>query len=282
MIEEALAMPKLSARSTQSNRSVQSTVISPKPGRGASGRSPQPAFLNSITPDNFTGIRVLCVDDHAILIEGLRAQFAIKDRIRIVGSLATAANLVEEATRLSPDVVLLDIEMPGPDVFEMADRLRQLHPRVRFIFLSAHIRDGYLAAAYKCGAWGYFAKGDDLEDIVAGVAEVAGNSAGTFVLGPKVRARCKPAHQRLPAVGARRKRSIADSEPATALSSLSPREVAVLRLIGKGLSRTQIAAELSRSAKTIDGHQDRMMKKLGILSRADLIRFAIREGFAEA
>ena len=72
------------------------------------------------------------------------------------------------------------------------------------------------------------------------------------------------------------------AEPATALSLLSPREVPVLRLIGKGLSRTQIAHELSRSAKTIDGHQERMMKKLGITSRADLMRFAIREGFTEA
>ena len=61
--------------------------------------------------------------------------------------------------------------MPGPDVFEMADRMRHMHPGLRFVFLSAHIRDGFLAAAYKCGAWGYFSKGDDLEDIVAGIRE---------------------------------------------------------------------------------------------------------------
>src|ERR1043165_4013464 len=79
--------------------------------------------------------------------------------------------------------------MPGPDVFEMADRMRHMHPHLRFIFLSAHIRDGYLAAAYKCGAWGYFAKGDDLEDIVDGVMEVARSTAGTFVIGPKVQQR---------------------------------------------------------------------------------------------
>ena len=73
---------------------------------------------------------------------------------------------------------------------EMADRMRHAHPSLRFAILSAHIRDGYLAAAYKCGAWGYFAKGDELEDIVAGIKELARSTTGTFVMGPKVRQRC--------------------------------------------------------------------------------------------
>lgn len=225
-------------------------------------------------------VRVLCVDDHAVLVEGLKAQFAIEGRIGVVGRLASAEKLLEEVSLLRPDVVLLDIEMPGPDAFEMADRLRHMHPKVRVIFLSAHIRDGYISAAYKCGAWGYFAKSDDLDDISAGVMEVARNHAGTFVLGPKVRRRCRPS-QGHPPVGAARARTD-DPRPRTPLDSLTEREIEVLRLIGKGRSRNEIAAELSRSAKTIDGHQERMMKKLGIESRADLMRFAIREGFAEA
>jgi DNA-binding NarL/FixJ family response regulator len=220
----------------------------------------------------------LCVDDHAVLVEGLRAQFAIDNRIRIVGRLASPEKLLDEASRLKPDVVLLDIEMPGPDVFEMADRLRQLYPRMRMVFLSAHVRDGYIASAYKCGGWGYFAKGDDLEDIVNGLLEVVRSNAGTFVMGPKVRERCATI---------RRTESTPEApeppkgRPATLLESLTPREVEILRLIGKGLSRTEIATELCRSAKTIDGHQERIMKKLGVESRADLMRFAIREGFAE-
>jgi two-component system, NarL family, invasion response regulator UvrY len=225
----------------------------------------------------WTGIRVLCVDDHAVLIEGLKAQFAIDGQIRVVGRLPSAEKLLSEVAQLKPDVVLLDIEMPGPDVFETADRLRHGHPDVRFVFLSAHVRDGYLAAAYKCGAWGYFAKGDELEDIVAGIKELARNTAGTFVMGPKVRQRCGAApaarHRGTPMSGA---------PVATPLDSLTAREVEILRLIGKGLSRVEIAKELSRSAKTVDGHQERLMKKLGIQSRADLMRFAIREGFAEA
>lgn len=227
------------------------------------------------------GIRVLCVDDHAVLVEGLARQFAIEDRIRVVGRLPTAEKLLDEATRLRPDVVILDIEMLGPDVFETADRLRHMHPKMRFVFLSAHIRDGYLAAAYKCGAWGYFAKGDELSDIVAGIMEVARSTAGTFVMGPKVSQRCRPATGPS-AGGAKRSTEDAEAGPATPLSTLSEREIEVLRLIGKGLSRVEIGKELSRSAKTIDGHQEHIMKKLGIDSRAGLMRFAIREGLVEA
>ena len=110
---------------------------------------------------------------------------------------------------------------------------------------------------------------------MSGVHEVARSTAGTFVMGPKVRERCGQWHGS-PTAATR------GQTPDTPLEHLSPREVEVLRLIGKGLSRVQIARELSRSVKTIDGHQDRVMRKLGVGSRADLMRFAIREGLAEA
>lgn len=254
-------------------------AVSAKPNRAAAEQKAlQPAASDT---DDGAGIRVLCVDDHEVLVEGLRAKFGIENRIRIVGALGSADRLLEETARLRPDLILLDIEMPGPDVFEMAERLRRAHPGVRFVFLSAHIRDGYLAAAYKCGAWGYFAKGDELDHIAAGVREVAASKAGRFVMGPKVQARCRPAP-----MGAGRgqrpdDRSIPEGAPSSPLASLSAREVEILHLIGRGLSRAEVAAELSRSVKTIDRHQERIIKKLGLSSRTDLVRFAIREGFAE-
>lgn len=244
---------------------------------------------------------MLCVDDHAVLVEGLKAQFSLNASVRCIGSLPSANRLLEEVARLKPDVVLLDIEMPGPDAFEMADRLRHMHPRARVIILSAHVRDGYINAAFKCGAWGYFAKSDSLEAIVAGIREVARSSSGTVVLGPKVKEHCAPpipvnatgsgaADRFSMGKGTRRPKVAEDAAikgsrpgaPTTRLDALSVREVEVLRLIGKGLSRNQIAAELARAVKTIDGHQDRIMEKLGVESRADLMRLAIREGFAEA
>lgn len=230
-------------------------------------------------------IRVLCVDDHAVLVEGLRAQFAIEGGIEVVGRLGTAARLLEEVTRLRPNAVLLDIEMPGPDAFEMADRLHRSHPEVRVIVLSAHIRDAFITAAFAAGACGYFAKSDEPEEIVRGIIEVMRSRPGTFLLGPKVRERCcpMPAARRQDGFPVKEHVSVMfEGAPVTLLTSLTPRENEILRLIGKGLSRKQIAAQLCRSPKTIDGHQDRMLKKLGIAARADLMRFAIREGLAEA
>ncbi len=225
-----------------------------------------------------SAIRVLCVDDHAVLVEGLRAQFAISGDIEIVGWLSTAAALLEEVARLRPHAVLLDIEMPGPDVFEVADRLKRSHPEVRILVLSAHIRDSFITASFTAGACAYFAKSDDLADILGGIHEVMQSTTGTFVLGPKVRERCSP--RTTPTkLGGRRDRT---GQPTTLLEALTERETEVLRLIGKGLTRTLIAKQLCRSVKTIDGHQERMMKKLGIVSRADLMRLAIREGLAQA
>ncbi len=94
---------------------------------------------------------MLCVDDHQVLVEG-KAQFAIDGTISVGAGCPSAEHLLEETARLKPDVVLLDIEMPGPDAFETAERLRHMHPRVRIVFLSAHVRDGYIAAT--CGAHG--------------------------------------------------------------------------------------------------------------------------------
>lgn len=255
-----------------------------KPSARATPRLAAAAQRRDAARNDGAGIRVLCVDDHAVLVEGLKAQFAIDGRIKVAGRLPSADKLLEEVARVRPDVVLLDIEMPGPDVFESADRMRRVHPETRFVFLSAHIRDGYLAAAHKCGAWGYFAKGDELEDIVAGIKELARSAEGTFVMGPKVRQRCAKAGAPSPTSKPRplNDRSRHDGPPTTPLESLTGREIEILRLIGKGLSRVEIANELSRSAKTIDGHQERMIRKLGLESRADLMRFAIREGLAEA
>lgn len=219
-------------------------------------------------------VRVLCVDDHTIVVDGLKAQFAVAGDIEVVGALPSADALLESVIRLDPDVVLLDIEMPGADAFETADRVRHLHPRSRIVFLSAHTRDSYISAAYRCGACGYYAKGDDPEAIVAGIREVARSAGGTFLLGPKVRERCGPTDGSRPAdAGA--------NAPRTPKDALSSREVEVLRLIGKGLTRTQVAAELGRSVKTVDGHQDRLLRKLGLATRAELLRYALREGFAE-
>lgn len=267
-------------------RRTPSAAVVDEPTRTVAHRKPMASTL-AATPPRETQqalVRVLCVDDHLLLIEGLKAKFAVDGQIRYVAALASADHVIDTFVLHRPDVVMLDIEMPGPDVFEVADRLHYLHPDARFVFLSAHIRDGFLASAFRCGASGYFAKGDDLDEIIDGLKRVARCAEGTFVMGSKVRARCQPPKARTPRHGAAAlsRTPVSAGPPATLLDSLSQREVEVLRLIGKGLSRNEIGAELARSPKTIDGHQERTMKKLHVSTRSELMRFAIREGLAQA
>ncbi|MHC5023902.1 MAG: response regulator [Planctomycetota bacterium] len=215
-------------------------------------------------------IRILCVDDHAFLVDGLRARFALEDDLECVGHLATAESLVKEAQRQRPDVVLLDIEMPGPDPFEAVSDMRRRCPDVRTVILSAYVRDTYISAALRAGVWGYFSKSDDTGVIIDGIRKAA---AGQLAFSPKVRDRCQPA------TGGTRSRP---APPTSKLDALTPREREVLRMIGKGLTRSQIAEGLFRSPKTIDGHRESIMEKLDIHDRAELVRFAIREGLVEA
>jgi len=262
------------------------------PRSAAPDRAEKIAHTRSDTGSDASGggsrtVRVLCVDDHPVLIEGLRTQFGISGRVEIVGRLPTAARLLQEVERLRPDGVLLDIEMPGPDAFESADRLKRTHPDVRIIVLSAHVRDAFITAAFRSGACAYFAKSDCLVDIETGIVKAMRSPPGSFVLGPKVLEHARVLAPDTPAAagfgGSQEGRfTVCTETPKTLVSSLSPREVEVLRLIGKGLSRVQIAKELCRSAKTVDAHQARIMQKLGIEARADLMRFAIREGLAQA
>ena len=215
-------------------------------------------------------IRILCVDDHSFLTEGLVARFALEKDLEHVGSLPSAERLVAVAKEKRPDIVLLDIEMPGPDPFVAADDLRRQCPDVRTIFLSAYVRDHYISAAVKAGAWGYFSKSEDAETIVKGIRKVAG---GDFAFSPKVQERCRPA--------ARGRRGGVEA-PTSRVDALTAREQEVLRHIGRGLGREEIAKTMCRSPKTVDGHREAIMQKLGIHDRAELVRFAIREGLVEA
>jgi DNA-binding NarL/FixJ family response regulator len=187
-----------------------------------------------------------------------------------VGHLLSADTLVRTVAEQRPDIVLLDIEMPGCDPFEAADDVRRQYAETRVIFLSAYVRDHYINAAIKSGAWGYFSKADDTDAIVDGIRSAV---RGKFAFGPKVQARCKPSQ-------APRRGEV--TPPTTRLDALSPREQEVLRLIGRGLGRSEIAEALCRSPKTVDGHREKIMEKLDIHDRAELVRFAIREGLVEA
>lgn len=214
-------------------------------------------------------VRVLCVDDHAFLVEGLRARLELESSIEFVGRLETADHLVEEVERTGADIVLLDIEMPGRDSFEALRDLANRYFHVKAIMLSAYIRDHYIDSAVDAGAWGYLSKSDEPDTIVAAIRRVA---RGEFAFSPVVEERFKRQERRS---------AKAEDRPLSKFDSLTPREVEILRLIGKGMSRSEIAKAVFRSPKTIDAHRISIMNKLDIHDRVELARFAIREGLVE-
>ncbi len=213
-------------------------------------------------------LRVMCVDDHAFLAEGLMSRLGLEHDMEMVGRLESAQGLVDRVMEERVDVVLLDVEMPGPDPFEALQDLRRRCPGVKVLMLSAYIRDHYIDTAIRSGAWGYLSKSDSPESVVAAIRKAA---RGGFAFGPRVLERCQvdPA-------------AAAGAAPSSKLDALTPRELQVLRLIAQGKSRMEIARTLHRSPKTIDNHRAAIMEKLGIHSRVELARYALREGLAEA
>ena len=203
-------------------------------------------------------IRVLCVDDHAFLVAGLQARLDVEPGMEFAGHLENADNLVAQVRRAKADIVLIDIEMPGADVFEAIHDLRHRCPDVRAILLSAHVRDQYLDSAFSSGAWGYLTKGDSPDEVIDGIRRVA---LGESVVSADVMARRRP--------------------EGSGLARLTAREKQILRMIANGLSRTAIAERLCRSPMTIDNHRKSILKKLGIHDRVELVRYAIAEGLGE-
>lgn len=211
-------------------------------------------------------IRVVAVDDHAFLVEGLKARLDVEPDMEVVGHLANANTLVEDVKRLKPDILLLDIEMPGTDSFEALADLNRQAPDVRVIMLSAFVRDHYIDAAYAAGAWGYLSKRDSSDVVIDGIRAVA---RGESVSSAEVLERSQSSS------GGGRKKS------ASRRSLLTSREEQILRMIAKGMTRTEIAEALSRSPMTVDNHRKSIMKKLGISDRVELARYAIGEGLVE-
>lgn len=247
--------------------------------------------MNAPSPLPSGKVRVLSVDDHAFLAEGLRARLAIEPDMEVVGHLHRADGLVAKVRELDVQVVLLDIEMPGVDPFEALTELRRACPEVRTIILSAYVRDRYVDQTVKCGAWGYLAKSDDPAKIVEAIRDVV---RGQFTMGPAVMERCRQLGRPEPRSDlsslARNGAASAPANPArvplrpppsSRLGALTPRELQILRMIGKGMSRTDIAKIIFRSPKTVDAHRASIMEKLAIRDRVELARYAIREGLIE-
>jgi DNA-binding NarL/FixJ family response regulator len=208
-------------------------------------------------------IRVLLVDDHAVLRAGIRVLLEMQPDIEVVGEAEEGWQAVERVRELHPDIILMDIGMPGLDGMAATREILASNPRTRVLFLTQHENKEYILPALKLGAAGYVLKRAEGDELITAIRTVY--SGGTF-LDPNI------AGAIVSEIGREEKGSI---DP---LNSLSEREREILIRLARGETYQQIANTLFISPKTVDFHRSNLMRKLGLTNRSDLIRFAIQRG----
>jgi DNA-binding NarL/FixJ family response regulator len=213
-------------------------------------------------------IRVLIVDDQAMVREGFGALLAAQPDLAVVGTAGDGAAGVDMARRLRPDVVLMDVRMPVLDGLEATRRLVGSGPKV--LILTTFDLDDYVYEALRAGASGFLLKDAPAADLVAAVRVIA---AGEALLAPSVT-------RRLIAEFASRPRP-ASARPVS-LGTLTPRETEVLRLIARGRSNTEIAADLVVAEQTVKTHVGRILAKLDLRDRAQAVVVAYESGLVVA
>ena len=221
-------------------------------------------------------IRLVLVDDHDVVRTGLKTFLATQEGLEVVGEANSGLQALEVAGQVHPDVMVMDITMPGMDGMEATRRLRALHPQVKVLALTVHEDKQYFFEMLACGAAGYVTKQAAAEELVAAIHSVA---AGNVYLQPALARWLLEDYQRLVSQANTEEQSSA-TEPGTdiALQGLSQREIQVLELVAEGCTNNVIGDELGISHKTVARHRERIMHKLNLHSCAELTRFAIRTG----
>jgi DNA-binding NarL/FixJ family response regulator len=210
-------------------------------------------------------IRVLVVDDHELLRTGLVTVLASDPAIEVVAQAPDGPTAVSLAMELRPDVVLMDVEMPGGDGITAIAQLRERAPSIRCLVLTMFDLDDYVVEALRAGAAGFLLKTTDPAVLTASVRSCA---AGETTLGPSVVARLVDSYVAHPSI------------PAPGIDQLTHRELDVLRSMAKGLSNAEIADELFLAETTVKTHVARILAKLGVRDRVQAVVLAYRSGMA--
>lgn len=214
-------------------------------------------------------IRIAFADDHPLIRSGLKLLLGSDDSLEIVGEAPNGAEALRLAEEQKPDILVLDLSMPGMDGM---DCLRQIKLRgftTRVIVLTMFEDEGYILEAMKAGACGYVQKSSVDTELFQAIQQVA---AGQIYLNP---ANSQLLLSRLLAVQQK------DSEPTVQKNCLSPREQEVLHLYVRGFSLKEIGEKLSLSAKTVDTYKTRIMEKVAVTKKSDLIAYAIKQGLLD-
>jgi two-component system invasion response regulator UvrY len=206
-------------------------------------------------------IRIVIADDHELIREGVKKIIRACADIRIVGEAADLARTLALVARNAPDVVVLDISLPGHEGLEGLAALRRSFPAQKIVMLSMYDEERYAVSALRAGACGYITKAMAAEELVRAIRQVV---AGTTYIGP--------------GLAELMARQALDPAPLASHLSLTPREMEIVALIGAGMQVKQVAAELGISVSSVNTYRNRIFRKMGLASNAALIRYALKAG----
>jgi two-component system, NarL family, response regulator NreC len=214
-------------------------------------------------------IRLLLVDDHAVVRSGLRMLLMNEEDMEIAGEAGNAAEALEAARLLKPDVILMDIGLPDMSGIEATREIRKLYPEVAIVALTIHEDEEYFFKMLDAGARGYVPKRAAPEELITAIRAAAADEVYIYPSLAKLLVRDYLSQDR-------------SAEQSTALDNLTDREREVLAYLAEGKSNDEIAGALVISPKTVARHRENIMHKLNLHSRAELVRYAIRKGIIEA
>ncbi|MEX2376071.1 MAG: response regulator transcription factor [Dehalococcoidia bacterium] len=213
-------------------------------------------------------IRILLVDDHAILRSGLSALLGLEPELEVIGEAGTGEQAIERAKALRPNVVVMDIDMPGMDGLEATRQIVALELGTKVLVLTSHAENQYLLPVLEAGGSGYVEKTKAEEDLVAAIRVVARDEVFLY-----------PSASKLLLRGYRAAEEKGEVSP---LEELSGREREVMGLAAEGYSSSEIGKKLFLSPKTVDTYRARLMQKLGISHRSEMVRLALKTGLLKA
>ena len=214
-------------------------------------------------------IRIVIADDHALVRQAIARALGDVQGFEMVGQASSAEQAMELVDKQAPQVILMDISMPGMGGLAATETIRQTHPMVKVLILTIHDKEDYLFKAFRTGASGYILKDAGLDELIEAVQTVA---RGEVYVYPGMAYKLVKDYFQLAQGGA----SITDG-----LKPLSPREEEILRLVSEGHRTKEIAATLSLSPRTVSHHLDHIREKLNLHSKTELISFALRRGILE-
>lgn len=207
-------------------------------------------------------IKVLVVDDHAIMRDGIRALLSLHDDIEIVGEAAEGKEAIEKTRELTPEVIVMDMAMPGMDGLEATRRIVKQNSRVKVLALTQYDSKEYVISAIKAGCAGYVPKRALGSDLVTAIRAV--HHGDSFLYPSAATALIEDYRQH--------------AQTSDLYDQLTPREREILKLIAEGHTSREIANMLFISPKTVMGHRTRLLEKLGLRNRTELIKYAVRKG----